>query len=59
MFVDMFTLVYPSTGEAAASVVVRARVLARTQGTPMLKGGVRCVGSLPESDEETDWPGFT
>ncbi|XP_075704720.1 adipose-secreted signaling protein [Rhinoderma darwinii] len=40
-------------------VVVKARVLDRHHGTPMLLEGVRCIGAEPEYDsEQSDWHGF-
>jgi len=43
-------------------IVLHARVLGKGKGTPMLKNGIRCTGSIPDPDESdinSDWQGFS
>ncbi len=43
------------------SLVLKARVLGKGKGTPLLRNGIKCVEILPdpdESDVNSDWQGF-
>lgn len=59
IYEEGFTVIV-SSPHAELPFVVRAKVLARGAGTPMLKPAVKCVGIDPdaESDVDSDWQGF-
>jgi len=45
-------------GAGSQKLILRARVMEKGTGTPVLKAGVECVGREAASDEETEWAGF-
>lgn len=45
-------------GAGSQQLILRARVMEKGTGTPVLKAGVECVGREAASDEETEWGGF-
>ncbi|XP_071453063.1 adipose-secreted signaling protein [Hetaerina americana] len=40
------------------ALLIHARVLGKGMGTPMLKNGIKCVGSEPDESDASDWTGF-
>ena len=50
-----------SDGGLRVDMELVARVLGKGKGTPMLRDGIRCIGTLAQLDSETeasDWQGF-
>ena len=50
-----------SDGKLSVDMELVARVLGKGKGTPMLRDGIRCIGTLAQLDSETeasDWQGF-
>ena len=50
-----------SDGGLSVDMELVARVLGKGKGTPMLRDGIRCIGTLAQLDSETeasDWQGF-
>jgi len=44
------------------TIVLHCRVLGKGKGTPMLKDGIKCTGTLPDpndSESQSDWQGFS
>ena len=42
-------------------ITLHCRVLGKGKGTPMLKNGIKCSGTIPdpnESESQSDWKGF-
>eukprot|EP00123_Amoebidium_parasiticum_P022888 comp97352_c0_seq1/m.48664 comp97352_c0_seq1/g.48664 ORF comp97352_c0_seq1/g.48664 comp97352_c0_seq1/m.48664 type:complete len:144 (-) comp97352_c0_seq1:35-466(-) len=45
-------------GQKEIPITVKATIMGKNAGTPLLKKGVRCVHVHSGSDEETEWSGF-
>ncbi|XP_072027572.1 adipose-secreted signaling protein-like [Amphiura filiformis] len=55
-----FDMISDSDETKKCKVVIHARFLGKDQGTPLLKEGVRCLGSEVEEEESegSDWAGY-